>query len=87
MTESQVVELWPCGYVARCSARDRRRATTIPRYLDHQERPDHQKEACDTHASELCAELKVIDRGAPLLLMRTTCHRGQFSVRSSRPCF
>jgi hypothetical protein len=40
----------------------RRRATTILRYLDSQERPDHQTEACDAHASGLCAGLKVIDR-------------------------
>ncbi len=38
------------------------RATTILRYLDNQGRPDHQTGACDTHASELCAELRVIDR-------------------------
>jgi hypothetical protein len=63
MTESQVVELWPCGYVAKCSAREcRRRATTILRYLDNHGRPDHQTDACDTHASELSAELNVIDR-------------------------
>jgi hypothetical protein len=34
----------------------------ILRYLDSQGRPDHQTDACDTHASELCAELRVIDR-------------------------
>jgi hypothetical protein len=63
MSEQQMVELWPCGYTARCSAPDRRRrATTILRYLDNQERPDHQTDACDTHASELSAELNVIDR-------------------------
>jgi hypothetical protein len=63
MTEPQVIELWPCGYVAKCSAPDcRRRATTILRFLDNQERPARQTEACDAHASELCAELKVIDR-------------------------
>jgi hypothetical protein len=63
MSESQVIELWPCGYTAKCSAPEcRRRATTILRYLDNQERPDHQTDACDTHASELSAELKVIDR-------------------------
>jgi hypothetical protein len=63
MTEPQVVELWPCGYVAKCSAREcRRRANTILRYLDNQERPDRQINACDTHASELCADLRVIDR-------------------------
>jgi hypothetical protein len=38
MSEQQMVELWPCGYTARCSAPDRRRrATTILRYLDNQE--------------------------------------------------
>jgi hypothetical protein len=58
-----VIELWPCGYVARCSAPDcRRRATTIMRYLDNQGRADHQVEACDDHASELSGELHVIDR-------------------------
>ena len=63
MTEPRKVELWPCGYTARCSTPEcRRRATTILRYLDNQERPDGQTEACDTHASELCAELRVIDR-------------------------
>jgi hypothetical protein len=41
MSEPRTVELWPCGYVARCSAREcRQRATTILRYLDSQERPD-----------------------------------------------
>jgi hypothetical protein len=35
----------------------------ILRYLDNQGRPDHQVNACDTHARELCAELRVIDRG------------------------
>jgi hypothetical protein len=63
MTKPQVIELWSCGYVARCSAREcRRRATTILSYLDAQERPDHQTDACDTHASELYAGLRVIDR-------------------------
>jgi hypothetical protein len=61
MTEPWQVELWPCSYTAKCSAREcRRRATTILRYLD-QERPDHQTDACDTHASELSAELRVLD--------------------------
>jgi hypothetical protein len=51
------------SYTARCSAQEcRRRATTILRYLDDQGRFDRQAEACDTHASELCAELNVIDQ-------------------------
>ena len=68
MTEPRgTVELWPCGYTARCSAREcRRRATTIMRYLDNRGRADHQTEACDDHTSELSAELRVIDREAPL---------------------
>jgi hypothetical protein len=36
-----------------------------PGYLDSQERPDHQTDACDTHASELSAELRVIRPHAP----------------------
>jgi hypothetical protein len=63
MSEPRQVDLWPCGYVARCSARECcRRATTILRYLDNQERPDHQTDACDAHASEMSAGLRVIDR-------------------------
>jgi hypothetical protein len=63
VNEPRQVELSPCGYVAKCSAPEcRRRATTILRYLDNQERPDHQTDACDTHARELSAELNVIDR-------------------------
>lgn len=63
MSEPQTVELWPCGYIARCAAREcRRRATTIMRYLDNQGRPDGQTEACEIHARALSAELKVIDR-------------------------
>jgi hypothetical protein len=63
MTEPREVEVWPCGYTAKCSASDcRRRATTILRYLDNQGRPEGQTEACDAHARVLCAELKVIDR-------------------------
>ena len=32
--------------------------TTILCYLDNQERPDHQTDACDSHVSELSAELR-----------------------------
>jgi hypothetical protein len=35
---------------------------TILRYLDNQERPEHQTDASDAHARELSAELNVIDR-------------------------
>ena len=61
MTEPREVELWPCGYDARCSARGcRRRATTILRRLNG--RGNWQAEACDAHTGELCAGMKVIDR-------------------------
>jgi hypothetical protein len=63
MTEPQVIERWPRGYVAKCSAPQcRRRATTILRYVDNQGRPDHQADACAIHSRELSAELTVIDR-------------------------
>jgi len=63
VSEPRIAELWPCGYVAKCSAPERRRrATTILRYLNNQERPDHQVDARDTHARKLSAELRVIDQ-------------------------
>jgi hypothetical protein len=63
MTEPREVELWPCGYTSRCSAQGcRRPATTILRYLDSRGRFERQTDACDTHASELCTEVRVIDR-------------------------
>ena len=59
MTEPQVIELWPCGYTVNAQRRSAADAfTAILRYLDNQGRPDHQTDACDTHASELCAELR-----------------------------
>jgi hypothetical protein len=40
MSEPWEIELWPCGYSARCSAPEcPRRATTILRYLDNQGAP------------------------------------------------
>jgi hypothetical protein len=63
MTEVREVEVWPCGYSARCSVPwCRRRAATILRYLDNQGRPYRQADVCETHARELCVGVKVIDR-------------------------
>jgi hypothetical protein len=63
MTEPREVELWLCGYTAICSASAcGGRATTILRYVGRQGRPDRHTNACDIHTSQLCAELKVIDR-------------------------
>jgi hypothetical protein len=63
MTESQEVELWPCDYSAACLApRCRRRAAMILRYLDDEGQLYRQTELCETHARELCVEMRVIDR-------------------------
>jgi hypothetical protein len=64
-----MVELWPCGYTAKCSAPECcGRASTILRYLDNQDRPDRQTEACEIHASDLSAELTVIEPKALVLI-------------------
>ncbi len=56
------MEIWPCGYVAaRWAQGGRGRAITTLRYLDPGA-TDHEIDACDTHASELCDALRVIDR-------------------------
>ena len=57
------VEVWTCGYSAACSVPwCQRRATTILRYLDAQGRPYRQADVCESHARELCVEMKVTDR-------------------------
>jgi hypothetical protein len=62
MTKPREVELRPCGYSPERSVPwCRRRATTI-RYLDAQRRPYRQTDVCESHARELCAGMKVIDR-------------------------
>jgi hypothetical protein len=55
----RTVELWPCGYVAKCSAPEcRRRATTILRYLDNQEaaRPSDRRLRQPRERALRCAE-------------------------------
>ena len=48
----------------KCSGRSAcRRASTILRYLDNQDRPDRQIDACDIQARKLSAELNVITGG------------------------
>ena len=67
VSEPREVEVWPCGYSSACSVPwCRRRATTVLRYLDNQGRPYRQTDVCDTHARELCFEMKVIDRRPPM---------------------
>jgi hypothetical protein len=53
MSEPREVEVWPCGYVAKCSVPwCRQRATTILRYLDKQGRPYRQVDVCKTQRTE-----------------------------------
>ena len=78
MSEPREVEVWPCGYVAKCAVPwCRQRATTILRYLDKQGRPYRQVDVCKNHARELCAGMKVIDRtgGAPEMPDKTVKRR------------
>jgi hypothetical protein len=62
MTEPRIVELWPCGNTARCSAGMPPARHYDPALPRRPGRPDRQTDACDTHASDLCAALRVIDR-------------------------
>jgi hypothetical protein len=63
MAETPQVEVWPCGHVAKCSVPwCRQRATRILRDLDNQGRFYGQREVCESHARELCAGTKVLDR-------------------------
>ena len=63
MSEPRVVEVWFCGYSAACSVPDcHRRATTVLLYPDNQGRPYRRTDG-ETHALELCVEMKEIDRG------------------------
>jgi hypothetical protein len=58
------VEIWPCGYIARCSMPEcLQQATAILRYLDNQGRFHLQRDACDAHTNPLCCGLKMIERG------------------------
>ena len=58
------VEVWPCGYIARCSIPEcPQRATTMLLYLDDQGQLYCQTDACDGHMNQLCAGLGVIERG------------------------
>jgi hypothetical protein len=52
--EVEEIELWPCGYEARCRVRNcRARATTIARSVDSIGRPMTQYELCMPHAEQV----------------------------------
>jgi hypothetical protein len=50
----KAIELWPCGYDARCKARNcKAKATTIARSVDAGGRPIRQHELCAAHAESI----------------------------------
>jgi hypothetical protein len=62
MVEPEVIELWPCGYTARCARRRSAAGATVILRYRQLGISDHQTGVYDTHARELSAELNVIDR-------------------------
>jgi hypothetical protein len=52
--ETKSIELWPCGYQARCNVRNCKvKATTLARSLDSGNRPIKQYELCSVHAEQV----------------------------------
>jgi hypothetical protein len=64
----ECLQLWPCSYIAGCSAPGyRRRATAILRCLESKGRFDNQTHACEAHANELCAAFRLPQFGSYLV--------------------
>jgi hypothetical protein len=67
--DTKTIELWPCGYDARCNVRNcKAKATIIARGNDSGGRPIRQYELCQAHADqvaqrELAKGRQVVDRG------------------------
>ena len=52
--ETKAIELWPCGYDARCRIKNcRARATLLARSIDAGGRPLRQYELCAAHAKQV----------------------------------
>jgi hypothetical protein len=52
--ETKAIELWPCGYNARCSVKNcRATATTIARSVDIHGRPIRQYDLCQVHCEQV----------------------------------
>jgi hypothetical protein len=52
--ETRTIELWPCGYQARCKVRNcKAKASTISRSTDSGGRPIKQYELCSVHADQI----------------------------------
>jgi len=83
------LQLWPCSYIAGCSAAGcRRRATAILRYFDSKGRFGHQTHACEAHANEMCAAFRLPQFGSYLVSRSKVASELQgyrsSSVRESR---
>lgn len=52
--DSKTIELWPCGYDARCNVRNcKAKATTLARSTDSGGKPIKQYELCQVHADQV----------------------------------
>jgi hypothetical protein len=52
--ETKAIELWPCGYAARCNVKNcTAKATTLARSVDAGGRPIKQYELCSVHAEQV----------------------------------
>jgi hypothetical protein len=52
--DTKTIELWPCGYDARCNVRNcNAKATTLARSVDAGGRPIQQYELCGVHAEQV----------------------------------
>jgi hypothetical protein len=52
--DTKTIELWPCGYDARCNVRNcKAKATTLARSVDAGGRPMNQYELCSVHAQQV----------------------------------
>ena len=57
--ETKTIELWPCGYDARCNVRNcKAKATTLARSVDAGRRPMRQYELCAVHAEQVAEREK-----------------------------
>jgi hypothetical protein len=57
--DTKTIELWPCGYDARCNVRNcKAKATTLARSVDTGGRPMKQYELCAVHAEQVAQREK-----------------------------
>jgi hypothetical protein len=61
--DTTAIELWPCGYDARCKVRNcKAKATTLVRSFDAGGRPMKQYELCSIHAEQVAQREKLRGR-------------------------